>query len=154
MATLLVDVTARFTNDLLVKLTNPDAPTATAVHATNLQQACDDVESGEFEAHMNEDYDSTNRKHVVFAALLVKLKLIEYGASADETAEKLRGRIEKLAKSLREVGPRDRVAPQSSSDLTPSINEGPGPFRPVFDDSVFEPFTPEAPTSAGDIDLP
>lgn len=151
---LIDEVISRFSNDLLVKLTNIDVSTVTTVNSTFLQIVCDDVETGEFEAHMNEDLDLTNRKHLVFAAMLVKLKCIEYGASADETADKLRTRIEKLAKALREVGPRDRISPVSSSPYTPSEPNGPEPIRPDFDDQFFERFTPEAPGSIGDINDP
>lgn len=154
MATLLADVQSRFSNDLLCKLTNVDAVTVTTVNTTFLQIVCDDVQTGEFEAHMNETYDSTKRAHITFACLLVKLKCMEYGGSSDETSQKLRERVEKLAKALREVGPRDRVSPKSSSDLTPTPNSGTGPFRPAFDEPMFEPFTPEAPTALGSIDLP
>jgi hypothetical protein len=150
LATLIADVTARFSNDLLVKLTNVDSQTLTVVNTTFLQSVCDDVQTGEFEAHMNDLYDSTNRAHIVFAVLLVKLKCIEYGASADETADKLRDRIQKLALALCQVGPRDRVSPQSSSDLTPSVHSGPGPFRPAFDDIFFERMTPEDTSSDRD----
>ncbi len=148
---LIDEVQDRFSDDLLVKLSNVDDPTSTTVDTTFLGTVCDDVELGEFEVHMNEDFDLTNRKHVIFACLLVKLKCIEYGASADETAEKLRLRIEKLGKAMREIGPRDRISPQTSSPYTPSEPNGPDPIRPEFDDQFFDRFTPEAPTTLGDI---
>lgn len=154
MATLYADVVARFTNDLLVKLTNPDAAVPTTVNTTNLQQACDDVEFGEFEPHINETYDSTVRKHVILAVLLVKLKLQEYGGSSDEPSAKLRERVEKLAKAIREVRARDRISPQSSSPYTPTTIDHTNPVRPPFDDTYFERFTPEAPGQLPDIDLP
>lgn len=151
---LIDEVQNRFTSDLLVKLTNPDDATATTINTTYLQRLCDDVETGEFEVHMNEDFDLTERKHIVMACLLVKLKAIEYGAASDESAAKLRERLEKLAKAYREIGPRDRISPQSSSLLTPSEPSGLDPIRPEFDDVFFERFTPEAPSTPDSIDNP
>ncbi len=151
---LITEVTNRFSNDLLVKLTNVDDATLTTVNTTFLGRVCDDVELGEFETHMNEAFDLTNRKHIIFACLLVKLKCIEYGASADETAEKLRTRVEKLGKAMREIGARDRISPQTSSPYTPSEPSGPDPIRPDFDDQFFERFTPEAPGAISDINDP
>ena len=149
---LIDEVQKRFSVDLLAKLTNIDQQTLTTPNLTFLQTACDDVQLGEFEAFINEVFDVTlqSRWHIVFAVLLVKLKCMEYGGSSDETSEKLRARIEKLGKSLREIHARDRVAPQSSSDLTPSVHEGPGPFRPDFDDLFFEAMTPEDTTTDRD----
>lgn len=150
MATLITDVQSRFSSDLLVKLTNIDAPAVATVNTAFLQTVCDDVQSGEFEAFINETYDATNRRHVIFACLLVKLKCIEYGAAADESAAKLRERVEKLGEALRQIGARDRISPKSSSDLTPSSNQGTGPFRPEFDDLFFERIIPEDTSSDRD----
>jgi hypothetical protein len=149
---LIDEVVKRFSNDLLAKLTNIDLQTLTSPNLTFLQTVCDDVQFGEFEAFLNETFDVTlqSRWHLNFAVLLVKLKCIEYGASADETAKEIRTRVEGLAKSLREIHARDRVSPQSSSDLTPSVHSGEGPFRPQFDDIFFERMTPEDTSSDRD----
>ena len=149
---LIDEVVKRFSNDLLTKLTNVDTQTLTTPNLTFLQLVCDDVQFGEFEPFINETFDTTlaSRWHLNFACLLVKLKCLEYGASADETAKEVRTRVEALAKSIREIHARDRVSPQSSSDLTPSVHSGAGPFRPEFDDLFFDRLIPEDTSSDRD----
>lgn len=140
---LIDQVRLRFTSAQIVQLTNPDDENATAEDSTKLQDACDDAEA-EFEDRVGQTYTETIRSHRALAVLMVKLKLIEYGASADETAEALRGRIDKLVDSTANVRARDRVAPQTNSQLTPSDEVvGTETRRPAFDDNFFNEIIPE-----------
>lgn len=138
-------VVERMTNDLLVKLTNPDEPETSTVDTAYLQQACDDVEDGEFEAYMGEDYDESVRIHIQAATLLVRLKLVEQGGAPSITFEKLMEAATKRLQVYKNVRARDRISPQSSSELTPSEQLRPGQTtrRPDFDDSFFSPIIPE-----------
>lgn len=142
-------VTERMSNDLLVKLTNPDEPETSTVDTTYLQRACDDVEDGEFEAYMGEVYDETVRIHIQAATLLVRLKLIEQGGAPSITFEKLMEAATKRLQVYKNIRARDRIAPQSTSELTPSdqLREGQTIKRPQFDDSFFSTLIPEEPGS-------
>jgi hypothetical protein len=146
-------VTERITNDLLVKLTNPDAPAEITVNTTYLQQTCDDVEDGEFEAYMGEDYDEAVAVHILAAVLLVRLRLIEQGAAPNIAFEKLRAAAEKRIEKYKNIRARDRVVPQSTSQLTPSEEVRAGETRrPEFDNEFFTEIIPEDQGAPLDLD--
>jgi phage gp36-like protein len=145
-------VQERITADVLVKLTNPDESNTTTVDTTYLQLVCDDVES-EFVAWLNEEYVETIRVLVSAACLLVRYKLIQYGAAPGKAELALMERLEKMVERIRMVRARDRISPQTSSDLTPSTEVQAGEtVRPNFDDIFFEDMTPES-QGAPDPDL-
>lgn len=134
----------RITTALLTALTNPDDATGVGSNDTWLQRVCDDVEA-EFPSAMNEDYDETVRVHILAAVALIRLKLIEYGAAPDESGDKLSERLTKQIEKYRMVRARDRISPQTSSELTPSEEVSDVEIvRPGFDDVYFEDMTPEA----------
>jgi len=146
-------VQERVSSSLLEALTNPDEPETSSVDTTYLQRVCDDVEVGEFVAWMNESYDEAIRLHILAAIALVRLKLIEFGAAPGSAEEKLVARLEKTVERYRHIRARDRIAPQSSSELTPSVEVEQGEtIRPAFDDRYFEDMTPEAPPFRTELD--
>ena len=149
--TLLAQFKLRLSAQLLITWTNPDDPTANASDDVFLQDACDDVEDGEFVAWMGEDYDETIKSHILAAVQLVKLKLVEMGAAPNITYEKMLEQTEKRIERYRNVRSRDRVAPTSSSQLTPSDEVQSGQTRrPAMDDQFFGSIIPEDPPSDSD----
>lgn len=137
-------VKERFSNDLLVKLTNIDDAPQTTTNDTFLQRVCDDVQA-EFVAWMNEDYDESIRVLIVAACALVKRKCFEYGGAPALASDAENERLEKFVTRLREVRARDRVRPESSSNLTVRTpGEDGQEVNPNFDDKYFTDMTPES----------
>lgn len=139
-------VTERFTSSVLSAWTNPDEPETTTVDTTYLQRVCDDVEDAEFVPYMGEAYDESVRVHILAAVLLVRMKLIEYGAASNITLDKFMEVAEKRLTKYRNTRARDRISPQSSSQMTPSEEVAAGETkRPEFDPIFFQEIIPEDP---------
>lgn len=146
-------VTTRYSADAILKISNPDAASASVNDDARLDLAVLDAEA-EFEVMVGVVYDDTDAKHQMAAVQLVVLKLMEYGSVPSKVLEGQRDRVEKLLERLGEVTARDRVEPKSSSQLTPS-DENPSSteVRPAFDDQFFVDLIPGAPQPPP-IDLP
>lgn len=127
-------VTARWSSDKLVRLTNPDAP-ASAVDSARLAAACADA-AAEFELLVGVPFDSTDAFHASAACDAVAWVLMKNGGTVQgdslEAAEKrFFDAAERLALTR---GGRARIAPTTNSLLTPSeeVPEG-REVRPDFD---------------------
>jgi hypothetical protein len=141
------EVTARLSNSLLVRLTNPDS-TGNAVDTDRLAAAIADVEA-EFPTYAGEEFDLDNDAHVSLAVEGVEARLRFVATGHDEKWRAFLDRLEAYASA----GPRARVTPRTTSELTPSRERtGTETVRPAFDHRRFDDYAPTAPVVGDDDD--
>jgi hypothetical protein len=141
--TLSTEVQARYPSQLLVNITNPMETTATTVNTTTLNAAATDVEA-DFEIVAGVEYDGTDARHVAVAVEGVIAKLLRRtGTSQYEEREKdYNFRLRDLAK----VTGRDRITPESDSEVSPAVDSPSGvEVKPAFDNEIFDQIIPGAP---------
>lgn len=140
---LLTEVVARIAAPILTQVTNRGSNTATSYDATVLQQACDDTEDA-FEVYAGEAYDTTNNAHNRVAVPLVLATLRNWflGNATSSEYDACINRIREYSK----ISARNRFAPTTSSQLTPSTEVPTGSeVRPAFDDDAFDGYRPNQP---------
>lgn len=128
------EVTSRYADAKLRRLTNPESRSPTSADATRLALACTDAES-EFFRWTGVTFDVTNAQHVAAAVELVVLLLMERGTASVESTSQHRARTEQKLQGLAKVTGRDRPDPKSSGaalTLTPEVESG-ADVRPKFD---------------------
>lgn len=127
-------VSQRYSNEKLTRLTNPDNRVATAPDGTRLGLAATDAQA-EFIRRTAVAYDETEPHHVDVAVELVVLKLMERGGATAEATQAQRERVESQFESLARVLGRDRPPPKTTGQnltLTPEVEAG-RDVRPKFD---------------------
>lgn len=127
------EVTSRYSNELLVQLTNQGNLSATTVNSTRLAAACTDA-AAEFETLTGAEFDVTNAKHLV-AGLEGVMMFLHDRAQNGPDAEAHRKKFESKCEGIRlTIGGNARIAPTTNSLLTPSdeVPEG-REVRPDFD---------------------
>lgn len=146
------EVQNRYDSQVLTELTNIRESDAASVDTTVLGRACDDIELAWFQQYAQQEYDSTDRKHILVAVDGVVALLQRWGGKSSRVA-----RIEweswiASARDLASVSSRARIVPQSSSELTPSDEVSSGEtVRPWSDPDHFRGLTPRnVPTDSGD----
>lgn len=132
-------VTNRLSNRRLIELTNPDDSSAASVDTTLLGYAADDAEAW-LEMLAGVAYDDDDARHVAVAISAVEFLLISWAGPqgeallrnrpGNETFEELRNRIEEQLRQLGAVTGRDRVKPQTTSNLTPTREANTGDVLP------------------------
>ena len=136
-------VAVRVPNHVLVQLTNRDDNTATTVNATVLAQACSDTEE-KLKVYGGAEYDDSNPQHPTACVPMV-LALLRMWSQGLPVSDEYRFCVEQIKDASR-IGPRDRFAPTSSSQLTPSTEVPSGEtVRPRFDAEAFDGFLPTMP---------
>jgi hypothetical protein len=130
------DVETRVPAQHLIRMTNIDDTTATAINGDVLDAAVADAE-GDILTWCATEYDSSDRRMVPVGVMGVLNKLRTWAAgeaipdAVIAETEEYRRRLQALAK----VTGRDRITPESTSNYDPS----PEPHgRPAFDDSAFD----------------
>lgn len=143
---LTTQVTTRLSTTLLRALTNPDAPSASSVDSTRLAAAATDVEA-DFRIIAGISYDDSDARHVAVAVAGVVAKLKLAGSASQDRAQKEEERFHKRLADLAKVTSRSRLAPKSTSDLTPSseLPESGRDVRPDFDRTHFGSMIPDSP---------
>jgi hypothetical protein len=116
--TLNAKVTARYSNEDLIRMTNPKNSNASTVDSTRLTNAVNDV-LGMFKIYVNAAYDDDDTAHVAVAVKGVALYLREYQGFTDVSLDAW---IERL-KDLGQIEGRNRISPQSSSVKTRSTDD-------------------------------
>lgn len=148
-------VTARYGPEFLINLTNPQNPSATAVNATVLGAASDDVK-GDIITYCGMTYDqmqlttalSKSCISVAVEGVVAKL-VLRTGAGGSAGSESHDAYITRL-KALAKISGRDRVKPKTNSQLQPTPEQvGDEILRPIFDWTRFVDYIPNAPRSGG-----
>lgn len=127
------EVTARYSNELLVQLTRQGSLSETTVNSTRLAAACTDAEA-EFETLAGVVFDVSIGKHLV-AGLEGVLMFLHDRAQNGPDAEAHRKKFEAKCEAIRlTIGGNARIMPTTNSLLTPSdeVAEG-AEVRPDFD---------------------
>ncbi len=135
------EVTARLSNSLLVRLTNPDS-TANTVDAARLAAAVADVEA-EFPVYAGEAFAIGSPAHVSLAVEGVEARLRFVATGEDDKWRAFLARLEAYAAA----GPRARVTPRTTSRLIPSGDDS---TLPAFDRLRFAGNAPAAPLPGED----
>jgi hypothetical protein len=134
---LVTEVQARYPANRLKQLTNPGDESASAVDTTFLGYSATDVEA-EFEIYAGVTYDGTDARHVAVAVAGVIAKLYLRGEAPGEKAQSLHDDYLERLQALGKVTGRDRLKPQTTSQLTPTPERtGSEVVRPWSDDSTF-----------------
>lgn len=136
---LIDEVTAYYTTQRLVEWTNPDDRSASTIHPTNLQDACDDTEAW-FETFAGTVYDNTNRKHLLLARKGVKLQLYERASKGGQKHDDDMREWETSVMKLAETDARNRILP--STDGYSEVTDDDNAKKPFFDRSKFRGIRP------------
>lgn len=137
------NVEARISSQKLLELTNPENRAASSVNTSLLDTACTDVVA-DLAIHAGLTYDDTNALHVTVAVEGVVLKLRAYAKPAAENTDAQYQRwLERRVAALAKVTSRDRIWPETNSELEPSSETRGGiPRRPRFDEQKFDGIKP------------
>lgn len=131
---LYTNVTARYSTQRLVSLTNPDDPTATALNTSHLQYACDDVEA--MFAYNGITYDDTDSRHVAVGVEGVVAILTDRMGSTDGTPRT--DRFKTSLTALRFATSNDAILAGTATYYQSTVPGQSGRVvRPPFDDTVF-----------------
>ncbi len=135
MTILSAAVEARYSSTRVRGWTNGDNPDASTVNQTILLQACSDA-TNDFPTYVGVDYDETDAQHLLMAIRGVRAYLLLYMDQSDgqKYLDTYHDDLERLAK----IKGRDRVQPQTTSRLVPTIEGADGRTRPNFDNSTFD----------------
>lgn len=133
---LIANVQARYSSQILINASNPQNSTATSLDATRLQYACTDVEAEFSKRGMT--YDDTNAKHVATACpgVLARLLVLTAGTGGAEAWTAFREDVKFLA----ETESRDRILPYTNSPLNPTADPTGG--KPFSDNGNFKRYIP------------
>jgi hypothetical protein len=132
------EVQARYPANRLKQLTNPGNESAAAVNTTFLGYAVTDTQA-DFEVYAGVVYDPTDARHVQVACEGVIAKLYLRGETPGEKAQSLHDSYIERLKAVARVTGRDRLMPQTASQLTPTPEKtGSEVVRPWSDDANFD----------------
>lgn len=151
MAALDVEVQARYSNEKMVQLTNPDVPNAQVVDTARLANAIRDVIS-DFNVHANTVFDQTNDDHVATGCegVIIKLQMRQLNVDPSDLRKQWIDMLEALGQS---VGGRTKTQPTSDAVAEPS--QDPQGSRPAFDPTRFTPgYAPNTPGASSQTNLP
>lgn len=139
------EVTARYSTQRLVELTNADDKTATTVDTTVLGYAVTDA-TGEFETRVGVTYDNSNSKHVAVAVQGVLYYLRLYMGVENDALRQSEAKWREGMTALGRVTARDRILPQTKSVLSPSAEQQNSEVvRPDMDREHWDNFVPQPP---------
>ena len=146
-------ITARYSTQRLVEVTNPGSSAAVAVAAARLAAAAADA-TGDFLRIVGVAYDDANASHVGPAVRRAYARLLEYMDPASEFAKGMITDTREELFALRgQLGIGVRLSPVTDSVLTPSRPDTSSgdPVRPDFDSERFSDYvidaTPRDPNS-------
>lgn len=146
-------VTARYSAQRLVEVTNPGVPAALAIDAARLAAAAADA-TGDFLRIVGIAYDDANAVHIGPAVRRTYARLLEYMDPAGEFAKNMIADTREELSALRgQVGVGVRLTPVTDSVLTPSRPDTSSgdTVRPDFDAERFSDYlidgTPRDPNS-------
>lgn len=138
-ADLVEQVRARFSEQLLVELTNPGLQGETAIDDLRLRTACDDAEA-EFLTVAGVAFSATDNEHVAACVIGAVYYLHLYSGMQTDLMSRLRTLWENRLEAVgTRVGSRRRIRPESSSVLlqsTQRTNTQPDFDRTRWDDVV------------------
>lgn len=135
---LIDEVKARYPDNRLKQLTNPGDESAAATDDTFLGYSVTDVEA-EFEVYAGVAYDNSDARHVPVAVDGVIAKLYLRGETPGEKAQSLHDDYIERLRAVGKVTGRNRLKPQTSSQLTPTPEkDGTEVVRPWSDDANFD----------------
>jgi len=139
MAALTTEATNRFGAQYLINLTNPFNTSETTVDATRLANAAADAQ-GRFEVVVGVAYDEDNARHTQAGVTGVHCFLLKRSGKTGAAVEQVCGEFEQNLNDLAlSEGAFARIVPDSSSDLTPSVEVQDGEtVRPDFDGNEFD----------------
>lgn len=138
MSTLATAVRARYDEDTLIQLTRRKDVVPGTVSLTVLELACTDVTAA-FEVYVGETFDATDAQHLTVACMGVIAKLKTWTRESPDAAEKDWKAWTEFARDLARITSRNRVAVQTTSQLTPTTQVDSGEtVRPVFDPDAFD----------------
>ena len=144
------EVKARWSSQILINASNPQASTSTTIDQTRLTIAENDVQAM-FEVLAGVVYNNAVNTHVLYATegVLVRLLVLTGQAPNDQWDAWKKSMKEELAL----VTGRDRIVPYTNSTLSPTAERANS--RPAADRSVFErQFIPRSPGGGQDRSLP
>jgi len=145
MSTLADAVTARYSPQRLIELTNPDNTEGATLDPQQLELAVTDA-TAEFSILVQATLDVTDANHLPVAVELVLLKLMEWGSVSGSTVSKKRDQVEAMAKrlSLVDTNARNRISPKTKSVLSPTSEQRVTgeTVRPDFDLANFDDLIP------------
>jgi hypothetical protein len=144
-------VKARFGDELLINLTNPQKPEATTIDDTRGEAAVTDVE-GDLQTYCGINYNDWTAANEPTAPLnsvavdgVVAKLTVRTGAggiSATDAHDKYIDRLKEVAR----ITGRDRISPRTDSVMTPTSHQiGDEIVRPSFDWPKFDDFIPNGP---------
>lgn len=144
-------VKARFGDELLINLTNPQKPQATTIDDTRGEAAVTDVE-GDLQTYCGINYDDWAAANeptsplisVAVDGVVAKLTIRTGGGgiSATDAHDKYIDRLKEVAR----ITGRDRISPRTDSVMTPTSHQiGDEIVRPSFDWPKFDDFIPNGP---------
>lgn len=138
-------VTARYSTQKLIEVTNPDLPGAVAINAPHLAAACDDAES-DFLTYVGIAFDEANPSHIRPAVDRAYALLIDAMDPASAFAAALLDNSRHKLTDLRPlIGAGVRVSPATDIVTTPTTPDtSAGPVRPPFDPSRVPDWNPGA----------
>lgn len=138
-ADLVEAVRDRYSEQLLVELTNPGVQGDASVNDLRLRTACDDAEA-EFLTQAGVAFDLSNAEHVAACVLGAVYYLHLYSGMQTDLMARTRTLWENRLEAISvRVGSRRRIRPTSSSTLIPStqrVGQQPDFDRARFDDVV------------------
>ncbi len=140
---LLARVTARYSAEFVLNLSNPDSAAATSNDTTRLGLLVEDAEA-EFELFAGVEYDDDDALHRSFAVEAVIVLAQERGGRNVEEARASRKEWERKMEELRtRVGCEDRIEPATTVESYPSDEQtGVNTLRPEFDIPAFNDSVP------------
>lgn len=138
MSTLGSAVQARYAADTLIALTRRKDTTSTTLDTTILELAVTDV-TAQFEIYVGETFDATDAQHLTVACMGVIAKLKTWTRESPDAGDADWKRWTEYARDLAKITSRNRVAVQTTSRLTPTVEVDPGEtVRPIFDPDAFD----------------
>lgn len=137
MAALSTEIATRWSDEVLVALTNPDAPGETTIDTGREAAAIADVES-DFLTHGQVALDNTDKQHINIGCTGIIAYLQDRGGVAEGIARESIEDFHKALERFVESDKRRRVDPETESKLVPTDEfAGGGEVRPTFDTRHF-----------------
>jgi phage gp36-like protein len=131
-------VQSRWAEDTIVQLTRRKDTVDRTVDLVVLELAVTDV-TAQFEVYVGETFDATDAQHLTVACMGVIAKLKTWTRESPESAAADWKAWTEYARDLAKITSRNRVAVQTTSQLTPTVQVDPGEtVRPVFDPDAFD----------------
>ena len=137
-------VEARFSEQILIELSNSDDTNEDTPNDSRLEEACDDV-IADFETYSMSEFDSSSARHMSFAVRGVIKKLRAFSARAE--AEKAYEDWCDSLEAVRAIEGNNRVEPTTDGHYEPTeVQQG---TLPDMDRSFFDSLVPGRSSSRG-----